>query len=1059
MRNFIRSFIKYPILGNSILFAVFLFGILAFINTKITFFPQIPSDTIIIQASYPGASPEEIEEGIVLKIEDNLKGVTGIDRITSTSSENSGTITVELLYGYDINVALQDVKNAVDQISSFPADMDRVLVYKQEMREFAISFIIRGDVELSRLKQTALDIERDLLDVDGISKTAISGYPSEEIEVSLRENDLRKYGLTFQDVATAIGNANVKMTGGTIKGETEELLIRADTRGYYAADLADHVIKATSDGTIIRLKDIADLSDGWSDSPDRIYFNGQLGVRITVSSTNEEDLYFTCDYVKQYIANFNETHHDMHIDVLRDGSDIIRERVNILTDNGILGLILVLLFLSLALNMRLSVWVALAIPVSFAGMFMIGTFYGLTINVMSLMAMILVVGILVDDGIVFAENIYQQYERGKKPIQAALDGTLEVLPAVSASILTTVIIFMTFFFLQGSLGERTRDIAFVVAATLIFSLVEGIFILPSHVAHSKALKTKREQKNLIERKSEAALLWIRDRLFAPLLKFCISNPIVAVAVPVALFVITVGGIKGSVIKTTFFPVIEGDRVEVSLEMPAGTPEKITNGLLVGMESAVWNVNEAYRQEHDGVDIVKSIGRSIGPKTHKGELTVTLIESAEREWSNMEVANRIRNTIGVVEGVENLEIGDGGGRFGKPIEIVLKSDNLGSIHLAKDSLEAALRKVDKLKDVVDDDPPGLREVTITLKDKAYALGLTTTQVMRQVRGGFFGSEAQRILRGVDEVRIYVRYQEAERSTLAKLADMRIRTANGSEFPLEEIANLEIKRGVIAINHIDARRVISVSANIADSKESVTDIIADIKAEIMPQMKAQFPDVTFDFEGQSRESAKTVNAMLQVVPPMLTLMFLIIVVTFRSFVQAVVVLVLIPFSMVGVAWGHYLQGYTISMLSLFGTIALAGIVVNDSLVLVNALNRILKRGTEFRAALYEAGISRFRPVLLTSLTTIAGLGPLMFSRSHHAQFLSPLAISVAYGLLFGTILTLLMLPASLMLVNRVKVYGYWLVKHRVPEGAEVEPAVREEFFVKEQESQTDEGRSQS
>jgi len=1050
MRNLIKPFITYPILGNSILFAIFLFGIISFINTKITFFPQMPSDTIIIQASYPGASPEEIEEGIVLKIEDNLKGVTGVDRVTSTSSENSATITVELIYGYDINVALQDVKNAVDQIASFPADMERVLVYKQEMREFAISFIIRGDVELTKLKETALAVERDLLAVEGISKTEIRGYPDEEIEISVRENDLRKYGLTFQEVATAVNSANVKITGGTIKGEREELLIRADTRGYYAADLANHVIKATSDGTIIRLKDVADLSDRWADSPNRIYHNGQAGVQITVSSTNDEDLYFTCDYANQYIADFNKTHTDMQINVLRDGSEIVRERVSILTNNGILGLILVLLFLSLALNLRLSIWVALAIPISFAGMFVLGAAYGLTINVMSLMAMILVIGILVDDGIVIAENIYQHYERGKKPIKAALDGTLEVLPAVTASIMTTVIIFMTFFFLQGSLGERVRDIAFVVAATLIFSLIEGICILPSHVAHSKALRTARAEKNIIERKSEEALLRIRDRVYAPALRYCINNPIVAVAIPIALFVITIGGIKGSIIKTTFFPVIEGDRVTVSLEMPAGTPERVTDSLLIGMEGMVWEVNASYRDEHDNTDIVKSIGRRVGPNTHKGELTVTLTESAVREWSNMEATNHIRQRIGTVEGAENLEIGDGGGHFGKPIAIVLKSDKLESIHMAKDSLKAALKKVEKLKDVVDDDPPGLREVNIALKDKAFALGLTTAQVMQQVRGGFFGSEAQRILRGVDEVKIYVRYEEPERATLVKLADMRIRTAGGSEYPLGEIADLSIQRGVMTINHIDAQRVITVEANIADSKESVTDIISDVKAEIMPVIMAQFPDVSFNFEGQSRESAKTVNAMMQIVPAVLILMFLIIVVTFRSFIQAGIVLLLIPFSLIGVAWGHFLQGYTISMLSLFGTIALAGIVVNDSLVLVNAVNRKLKQGMDFRTALYEGGISRFRAVLLTSLTTIAGLGPLMFSTSFHAQFLSPLAISVAYGLLFGTLLTLLMLPSLLMLANRVKAYGYWLVKRRMPRAEEVEPAVREEIFVKEQDA---------
>ena len=1044
MRSIIRTFIKYPILGNAILVAIFLFGLISFMGLKTTLFPDVPSNTITIQAAYPGASPEEIEEGIVLKIEDNLKGVTGVDRVTSTSRENSANISVELVSGYDINVVLQDVKNAVDQIRSFPADMEKVNVYKRERMEFAISFVLSGEVSLRTLKEAARDIERDLLATDGISKLSLSGFPDEEIEVSFRENDLRKYGLTFQQVAAAIRNANVKMTGGKIKGATEEFLIRSDTRSYHAADLANHVVKATPDGAIIRLKDIADLKDRWSEDPDRVYYNGQPAVKITVSNTNDEDLFYTSETVLKYLEKFNAEHRLIKASVVRDGSEIIGERADILIRNGAIGLFLVLLFLSLSLNPRLSLWVALAIPVAFAGMFMLGPIYGLTINVMSLMGMILVIGILVDDGIVIGENIYQKYEKGKKPIQAAVEGTIEVLPAVTASIFTTVIIFATFLFLEGSLGDRTVDLAFVVITTLLFSLVEGIFILPSHVAHSKALRMANEEKSRFERNSAAALGWLRNNLYAPALRFCIKNPGVAVVIPVALFIITIGAIRGSVIKTTFFPVLERNHVDIMLEMPAGTPDRITDSLLVEMEDAVRNVDAEYRREHNGEVLVTAISRDIGPNSHEGELTVTIVEGQYREWSNMEMSNHLRREIGVIEGASKLEIGDGGGHFGKPVAIVMTSDDLQQLHEAKEALKAELRKVEKLKDVVDDDPPGLREVNVSLKDKAFALGLTTADVMSQVRSGFFGGEAQRILRGIDEVKIYVRYAESERSTLDKLGDMRIRLADGRQFPLEEIAEFSIARGVMSINHIDARRIITVEANIANPEESVTDIIADVRTDVLPAIAEAFPRVNFDFEGQSRESGKTITAMLRVVPAMLILMFLIIVVTFRSFTQAITVLLLIPFSLVGVGWGHFVQGYIISMLSLFGTIALVGIVINDSLVFVSAMNRRLKDGDEFATALYEAGLSRFRPVLLTSLTTIAGLGPLMFEGSFHAQFLSPMAVSVAYGLLFGTVLTLLMLPAMLVLLNRAKVNMYWLFKGSRPSAEAVEPAVREDIF---------------
>jgi len=1048
MKNAIRTFIKYPILGNVLLVAIFLFGWVGFRSLKTTFFPLIPSRTIIIQAFYPGASPEEIEEAIVLKIEDNLKGVTGIERVESVSNENSCRITVTILTGYDVNIVLQDVKNAVNQVSSFPAGMERMTIFRREARNFAIDFVLAGNVDLKTLKQEARRTERELLSIDGISKVSLSGFPAEEIEISLRENDLRAYDMTFQEVLNAVRKANVKMTGGKIKGKREELLIRANLKGYYGEELANHVLRSTPDGAIVRLKDVADLIDRWSENPNRVYYNGKASVRVTVQNTNQEDLFFVTEAVKNFMERYNATHDEVQTYVVRDGGEIIQERIDLLTNNGILGMILVLLFLSLSLNPRMSFWVALAIPVSFAGMCMFGPFYGLTINVMSLLAMVLVLGILVDDGIVIAENIYQHHERGEKPIPAALNGTIEVLPSVVASILTTVVIFTTFFFLEGGLGDRAKDMAFVVVATLLVSLIEAAFILPGHIAHSKALCAVSNKKSFVERWADKALKGFREKIYGPALKFTIRNPLVALAIPVALFLITLGALRGSIIKTTFFPIIEGSNVNIRLEMPSGTPDAITDSLLTSMESRVWLINEFYKREvDDETDLILNISRSIGPATHQGNLSVTLVSSEDRSWNSMETTNRIRRQVGPIPDSEKLEFG-GGMRFGKPVSIALASNDLNQLREAKKVLKDELRKVEKLKDVVDDDPPGLREVSIRLKERAFALGLTTADVLNQVRSGFFGSEAQRLLRGIDEVKIWVRYTQEDRSSVRKLEDMRIRLPGGREYPLKEIADFSIQRGVMAVNHIDAQRVVKVEADITDPRESVPDIIADIRADIMPEIVEKFPDIWFNFEGQSRENQKTMRAIGRIVPPMLILMFLIVVLTFRSFTQAIIVFLLIPFSIIGVLWGHLIQGHIVSMLSWFGVIALAGIVVNDSLVLVSTMNRMLKEGRPFQTAIYETGLSRFRPVFLTSITTIAGLGPLIFMRSHQAQFLSPMAVSVAYGLAFGTLLTLLMLPALLLILNKLKFYLYWLFKGTKLSQEEVEPAVREEIFAREQ-----------
>lgn len=1047
MKGLIQHFIKYPVLGNVIFLAIFLFGFMAFKGMKTTFFPEVPSDTIFIAATYPGASPEEIEEGVTLKVEDKLKGVTGIDRVTSVSQENAATITVELLPGYDVNDLLQEVTNAVDQISSFPVGLERIRVYKMEMTDFVVAYSIYGDVGLDQLKTYARRIERDLRNQGSVSKITLSGFPEEEIEVSLREDVLRAYNMTFEEVAQAVSRANLKMTGGTIRTPKEEFLIRSDNKGYYARDLEELVVRTGADGSVVRLRDVASLKDKWSEDPNRTYYNGKPAVIIDVEKTSDEDMFTIARSVSAFMQEFDEKHEDISISLLRDGSGIVGERAQILTNNGVIGIFLVVLFLSFSLNPRMAFWVALSIPLCFAGMFLLGSFYGLTINVVSLLAMILVVGILVDDGIVIAESIYQEHEKGLKPLAAAVKGTMEVVPSVVAAVLTTIIFFMIFLFLDGAFGQRFKDIAFVVIATLLISLVEAIFILPAHIAHSRALRGDVAKKSWLMKKSEAFIHYQRDRLYAPVLKFVIANPFVAVAVPVALVFVTVGALQGGIVKMTFFPIIERDNVTVTLEMPAGTRASVTDSLLARMEERVWMVNEEYRRGHEtDHDLLKAIGRTVGPGTHQGGLRVTLTESQKRLVSSMEAANLIRSGIGRVQGAEKLQVG-GLGLWGMPVSISLRSDNLEQLRSAKDMLETELKKMSELKDVSDNDPPGIREVRVKLNSKARALGLTESEVMQDVRSGFFGYEAQRILRGIDEVKIWVRYSSLDRSQVENLEDMRIRLQDGRSIPLGEIADISIERGVSSVNHIDAERVVTIEADIADAKQSVPELLAQIEAEIMPALTAMYPDVSYDFEGQSRESGKTTGSMKSVFPVLLVMMFVVVVFAFRSFSQAALVFFMIPFSIVGVVWGHFIQGYILSILSLFGVVALIGIVINDSLVFVNSFNNRIKEGRAFTDALYEVGLSRFRPIILTSLTTIAGLGPLIFEPSRQAQFLVPMAISVAYGLLFGTLLTLGMLPALLVVLNRFKVAAASWMSGTRPSPESVEPALREELFSKE------------
>ena len=589
MKNFIAFFIKYPVATNVIILAFFVFGFLGMSNMKSSFFPLVPSEIINIQITYFGAAPNEIEEGIVLKIEDNLKGLVGIDRVTSVSSENAATITVEILKGFDIDAILADVKNAVDRVPNFPSAMEPPVVSKLENIQQAISFTLSGkDMDLKTLKKVARGIEDEIRAIPGISQLDLSGFPNEEIEIAVKDQQLKAYNLSFNQVAAAVSQTNLLSTGGSIRTEQEEFLIRANNKYYDAIHFENIVLRADDSGNIIYLKDVATIKDRWEENPNRLYFNGDPAISFNVSATNSEDLIVNADSVIDYMAKFNATSANAQLNVSRDSSITLKQRTELLRENGLIGIFLVLLLLSIFLKPTLALWVAFGLPISFLGMFIFASYFGVTINVLSLFAMIIVIGILVDDGIVIAENIYNEYEKGKSPIRAAIDGTMDVLPAIISAILTTVIAFSTFFFLDGRVGNFFSEVASVVMLTLVISLVEALLILPAHLAHSNALK-KGGSKFAINDYGDRFLKWIRDKLYAPSLRFVINNRIFGFAIPIALFMITIGALQGGVIRFTFFPSIASDVILVDLKMPQGTNEQITNEIIQSIEDEVWKV--------------------------------------------------------------------------------------------------------------------------------------------------------------------------------------------------------------------------------------------------------------------------------------------------------------------------------------------------------------------------------------------------------------------------------------------------------------------------------------
>jgi len=1024
MKNLLAYFIKYPIAGWIIVIGFVLFGYFGFTTLTSSFFPLSESRIITINLAYPGASPQEMEEGIVLKIEENLKGIEGIDRVTSKSYENSAAVTIETYKGYDTDIILAEVKNAVDKVPSFPSGMEPPVIAKQEATRQTITFAVSGNgIPLKVLKQKAQIIEKELLRMEGISQVSISGFPDEEIEIAVTEANLRAYGLSFQQVATAVAQNSLITTGGSIKTQAEEYLIRASSRAYYANELENIVVKSSPDGNIVLLKEVATLRDKFNENPNGLYFNGDKAVNITVQNTNSEDLISAAEKVKVYVSEYNLASDDVELHVTSDSSITLTQRTDLLIENAIVGMFLVLLILSIFLKPRIAMWVAFGLPISFLGMFAIAGQFDVTINVLSLFAMIIVIGILVDDGIVIAENIFSHHEKGKTPVRAAIDGTLEVIPPIISAILTTMLAFSTFLVLDGRIGEFFGEVSVIVLLTLSVSLIEALIILPSHIAHSKTLQkgTKPYKFNL---KAEQFMNYLRDNLYEPVLNFFLRYKLIGFAIMLGLLIFTIGGISSGIIRTTFFPQIASDRVQITLNMPQGTNENVTDSLISNLEKSVWQVNEKFKSKQEGGDsVVLNVIKKIGPGSSVASLTVNLLQGELRNVSSPEITNAIQDTADEILGAESLVFGSGAVFGGSPIAVSLLGNNINEIKAAKVELKEALAQIDGIKDITDNDPQGIKEITITLKPNAYLLGFTLNNVMSQVRSAFFGAQAQRFQRGEDEIKVWVRYDEKERKSLNNLHNMQLVSNSGERVPFQEIAEYKIARGEISINHLEGQREIQVKADLVDPKASATEYMNTLKNDIMPGILAKYTSVTPLYEGQNREAVKTQNSLNPTGWIILVFIYIVIAFTFRSYSQPFVLIALVPFSLIGIGWGHWIHGFSINILSGLGIIALIGIMVNDGLVLISKFNSNLKLGMKFDDALAEACKSRFRAIFLTTITTVAGLTPLIFEKSLQAQFLIPMAISIVYGIMIATVLTLLLLPIFLSTVNSIKVGALW------------------------------------
>ncbi len=1040
MKKIISFLAQKPRTVDILVGLIIVVGLMTLSQIRSNFLPPEPENFIAISVVYRGASPQEVEEEVVNKIEDNLEGLNGIDRVTSVSKESFANIRIEMLEDADPSEVLQDINNAVDRITTFPRGMDTPVIVKEEILNYTMTLGLMGDVSLSTLKDHAKYIKDDLLASPNLSQIFLSGFPEEEIEVRLREKDLRAYALTFDEVSQAIQAANLKASGGELETGSRKILIRLDNRSYYAKGLLNTVIKAAPDGKVIRLKDVAEVENIFADKPERTYVNGKPAVILKIFSRSKEDILQNAQYVTQYAERFNQNNTSIEAVVIEDKTISLVETIDRLKNNAWQGVFLVLVVLGLFLHPRIAFWVAFKIPVALLGMFIISNFYDLTLNQVSLFGTIVVLGILVDDGVVVAENIYQHFKNGKNALMSAIDGTMEVVPSIISSLVTTALAFSLFFFLDGQLGDYFTEISFVVCATLFVALLESLFFLPVHIARSKALRIDNKPWKLTQ-KTNQSLSIFRDKVYTKIIDFTIRRPVLPIVGVIAIMVFTVWAGASGVIKGTFFPNIDQDVISAQLELPLGTDESLVDKKLSQMEEAVWRVNDYYTQQReDGQPIINYVERVIGPASNEGTLNIYMMEGDARNIKSFDIADRIRDEVGPIPEATNLAYGSIP-IFGKPVSIALVGRDLDELRAAKNKLRTYLSSRDDLKDVTDTDKLGMPEVEMTLTNKARFLGLTEAQVFDQVRKGFFGLEAQSLQRGDEEVKVWIRYSEEDRRSLDDLKEVRLQTPDGASYPINELATFTQTTNVTEINHQNGIREIRVEADIANLLVSVPAVLADAESNVLAEITNEFPNLWYTLEGEARLSSKTQNSSQGPSTIVFILMITVLLLNYRSWSKALTILAMLPFAYVGVAWGTFVHGLPVNIFSILGMIALWGILINNGLVLISTYNEHIKSGLSVVESLRNAAISRFRPIVLTTITTVCGLLPLLLNNSVSSQFIKPTAIAIAYGLIFGMVLTLAFLPSVLLLLNRLKVFYSRTIRRRATQPEELDVVMKE------------------
>ncbi|MCB9915254.1 MAG: efflux RND transporter permease subunit [Planctomycetes bacterium] len=1050
MKNVLAWFARNPVAANLVMIVLLAGGVLTSLHIKRELFPEFSLGMISVSVVYPGAAPEEVEEAICVRIEEEVHALDGVKRVTSTAGEGVGTVMVEVLEDADVRKVLDDVTTRVNSISTFPELAERPIVQELLMRSPVINVALSGDVEEHALKHLGERLRDDISALDGVSQVELTSTRPYEISIELSEEALRRHGLTFDAVAQAVRRGSLDLSGGSLKTASGEVLVRTKGQAYRGADFAELVVLTRDDGSRVLLRDVATVLDGFEDTDASSHLNGQRAVQIQVFRVGEEDALKVAEAVHAYVERERDRlPAGVAMTVNSDRSVLLRSRFDLLVHNGAQGLALVFLVLALFLRFRLAAWVTMGIPISFMGAMWLMPELDVTVNMLSLFGFILVLGIVVDDAIVVGESIFTEQKKGGSQLEAAIVGAEKVAVPVTFAILTTIAAFAPLLGLPGMFGKFFRVIPSVVIPILVFSWVESKIILPAHLGHGGQLAERLGKlppfswwvafQGLFER----GLLAFAERVYRPTLDVCLRWRYLTHAVVISTLLVVVGLVAGKHVRMLPFPAVDGDIVSAQLTLPLGTPAEVTEAAVARLEAAALRVRDEL-EASAGREIVRHSITSVGSQPfraaqenrglpgqngassgHLGEVVLELIPSEEREdVPTAEVLSRWREAAGPIAGAVELVYSSSIMAGSSDLNIEFRGRDLAALRAAADELKLELGRLPGVYDVSDSFRGGKQELRLDLLPAGEALGLTLADVARQARQGFYGEEAQRVQRGRDEVKVMVRYPDADRRTLHTLETMRVRTPAGDAVPLESIASVTPARSYATIQRADRQRIITVSAETDTNSTSSTEVLNELAREALPAIVARHPSVTWSVQGQTMELGVTLEAMQRDFVIALLLIYALLAVPFRSYIQPVIVMSAIPLGLVGAVIGHVLMGHSLSMLSIMGFVALSGVVVNDSLVMVDYINGHRAEHGTLLKTVREAGVRRFRPILLTSLTTFAGLTPLMFEKSVQAQFLIPMAIALAWGVMFSTVVTLIFVPAGYIILDDVQRAWRWL-----------------------------------